>query len=149
MQKSSVLDMVNLLPLFETDNDGESQAVTTLRCGRFNRGVGDITDVFRHRVGLADKFPLNLWTRHRRNFYRIVAVSCYNSSFATAARAIGRVFNVAEPTSPTEPASPKPGNGGLKLLEAVFNVIGEEGIVPEGGRGGKGIVPIGAKSWQR
>ena len=56
------------------------------------------------------------------------------------------MFNVAEPTSPTEPASPKPGNGGLKLLEAVFNVIGEEGIVPEGGGGGDGIVPIGAKS---
>ena len=39
------------------------------------------------------------------------------------------MFDVAEP------ASPKPGNGGLKLLEAVSNVIGEEGIVPEGGGG--------------
>ena len=45
------------------------------------------------------------------------------------------MFDVAEP------ASPKPGNGGLKLLEAVFNVIGEEGIVPEGGGGCEGIVP--------
>ena len=40
--------------------------------------------------------------------------------------AIARVFNV------TEPASPKPGHGGLKLLEAVSNVIEDEGIVPEG-----------------
>ena len=45
------------------------------------------------------------------------------------------MFDVAEPTSP------KPGNGSLKLLEAVFNVIREEGIVPEGGGGCEGIVP--------
>ena len=47
------------------------------------------------------------------------------------------MFDVAEP------ASPKPGNGddGLKLLEAVFNVIREEGIVPEGGGGCESIVP--------
>ena len=57
--------------------------------------------------------------------------------------AIARVFDVAET------ASHKPGNGGLELLESVFNVIGEEGIVPEGGRGGEGIVPIGAKSCRR
>ena len=36
------------------------------------------------------------------------------------------MFNVAEP------ASPKPGHGCLKLLEAVSNVIDDEGIVPEG-----------------
>ena len=46
--------------------------------------------------------------------------------------AISRVFDVAEP------ASPKPGDGGLKLLEAVSNLIGEEGIVPEGGGAGVG-----------
>ena len=40
----------------------------------------------------------------------------------------------------TEPASPKPGHVGLKLLEAVSNVIGEEGIVPEGGGAGGGII---------
>ena len=52
---------------------------------------------------------------------------------------IARVFDVAET------ASPKPGNGGLKLLkaksgdggvkllEAVSNFIGDEGIFPEGG----------------
>ena len=51
--------------------------------------------------------------------------------------AIARVFDVVET------ASPKPGNGGLKLLEAVSNVIGEEGIVPEGGGAGGGIVPKG------
>ena len=37
------------------------------------------------------------------------------------------MFDVAET------ASPKPGNGGLKLLKAVSSVVGEEGIVPEGG----------------
>ena len=37
------------------------------------------------------------------------------------------MFNIAET------ASPKPGDGGVKLLEAVSNVIGDEGIVPEGG----------------
>ena len=37
------------------------------------------------------------------------------------------MFDVAEP------ASPKPGNGGLKLIEAVSKLIGDEGIVPEGG----------------
>ena len=37
-----------------------------------------------------------------------------------------------------EPASPKPGDGGLKLLEAVSNLIGDEGIVPEGGGAGVG-----------
>ena len=42
-----------------------------------------------------------------------------------------------------EPSSTKPGNGGLKLLNAVSNVIGEEGIVPEGGAAGGGIVPKG------
>ena len=49
------------------------------------------------------------------------------------------MFDVAEPTSP------KPGNAGLKLLEAVSNVIAEEGIVPEGGGAGEGegIVPEG------
>ena len=47
------------------------------------------------------------------------------------------MFDVAEP------ASPNPGHGGLKLLEAVSNVIVEEGIVPEGGGSGRGIVPKG------
>ena len=37
--------------------------------------------------------------------------------------AIARVFDVAEP------ASPKPGHGGLKLLDDVSNVITKEGIV--------------------
>ena len=40
---------------------------------------------------------------------------------------IAPVFDVAET------ASPKPGDNGVKLLEAVSNVIGDEGIVPEGG----------------
>ena len=40
---------------------------------------------------------------------------------------IARAFDVAET------ASPKPGDGGLKLLEAVSNFIGDKGIVPEGG----------------
>ena len=39
---------------------------------------------------------------------------------------IAWVFDVAET------ASPKPGDGGLKLLKAVSNVIGEEGIIPKG-----------------
>ena len=60
--------MVNLLLPFETD-DGESEAATTLRRGRFDVGVGDIADVFRRRVALAGKFPLNSWTRRCRNFY--------------------------------------------------------------------------------
>ena len=47
------------------------------------------------------------------------------------------MFDAAEPTSP------KPGHGGLKLLDAVSNVTGEEGIVPKGGGAGKGIVPKG------
>ena len=37
-----------------------------------------------------------------------------------------RVFNVAET------ASPDPGNGGLKMLKAVPNLIGDKGIVPKG-----------------
>ena len=37
-----------------------------------------------------------------------------------------------------EPAYPKPGNGGLKLFEAMSNFIGDEGIVPEGGGKGGG-----------
>ena len=37
---------------------------------------------------------------------------------------IARVFDVAET------ASPKPGDSGLKLLEAVSKLIGDEGIVP-------------------
>ena len=41
--------------------------------------------------------------------------------------AIAQVFDVAETDSP------KPGDGGLKLREAVSNLIGDEGIVPEGG----------------
>ena len=40
---------------------------------------------------------------------------------------IARAFDVAET------ASPKPGDGGVKLLEAMSNVIGDEGIFPEGG----------------
>ena len=67
--KSSVLDIVNLLPPSKNDDDGESEAATTLRRGRFDVGVGDIADVFRRRVALAGKFPSNSWTRHRRNFY--------------------------------------------------------------------------------
>ena len=42
------------------------------------------------------------------------------------------MFDVAEP------ASPKPGHGGLKLLEAVSNVIREDCIVPKGGGSGVG-----------
>ena len=41
--------------------------------------------------------------------------------------AVARVFNVAET------ASPKTGDGGLNLLEAVSNLNGDEGIIPEGG----------------
>ena len=37
------------------------------------------------------------------------------------------MFDVAET------ASPKPGNGDLKLLKAVSNVIGDKGILPEVG----------------
>ena len=40
---------------------------------------------------------------------------------------ITRAFDVAET------ASPKLGDGGLKLLEAMLNIIGYRGIVPEGG----------------
>ena len=40
---------------------------------------------------------------------------------------IARTFDVAET------ASPKPGDGGLKLIEAVSNFTREEGVVPEGG----------------
>ena len=40
---------------------------------------------------------------------------------------IAQAFDVAETTSP------KPGNGGLKLLEGVSNLIGDEGIFTEGG----------------
>ena len=52
---------------------------------------------------------------------------------------IARVFDVAETASPRpgngslKLLKAKPGNGGLKLLEAVSNLIGDEGIVPEGG----------------
>ena len=61
--------MVNLLLPFETDDDGESEAATTLRRGRLDVGVGDIAEVSRRRVALAGKFPLNSWTRRRRNSY--------------------------------------------------------------------------------
>ena len=37
---------------------------------------------------------------------------------------ITQLFHVAETVSP------KPGDGGLKPLEAVSNVIGDEGVVP-------------------
>ena len=40
---------------------------------------------------------------------------------------IARAFDVAET------ASPKPGEGGVKLLEAGSNHIRDEGIFPEGG----------------
>ena len=40
---------------------------------------------------------------------------------------IARAFDVVET------ASPKPGDGGVKLLEAVYNFIGDEAIFPEGG----------------
>ena len=40
---------------------------------------------------------------------------------------IARALDVGETTPP------KPDNGGLKLLEAVSNVIGDWGIFPEGG----------------
>ena len=43
---------------------------------------------------------------------------------------IARSFDVAETTSP------KPGNGGLKMLEDVSNLIRDEGIVPHGGGAG-------------
>ena len=41
--------------------------------------------------------------------------------------AIARAFDVAET------ASPKPGDGCVKLLETVSNVTGDEGIFPKGG----------------
>ena len=81
--------MVNLLPHFETDDDGESEAATNLRRGRFDVGVGDITDVFRRRVALADKFPSNSWTRRRRNFY-VNAVSSALFTFAHSRRVVLR-----------------------------------------------------------
>ena len=40
---------------------------------------------------------------------------------------IARAYDVAET------ASPKPNNGGVKLLKALSNFIGDEGIFPEGG----------------
>ena len=52
---------------------------------------------------------------------------------------IARAFDVAETASPKPGNSglklleAKPGDGGVKLLEAVSNVIGDEGIFPEGG----------------
>ena len=107
--------MVNLLLPFETDDDGESEAATTLRRGRFDVGVGDIADVFRRRVALAGKFPLNSWMQRRRNSYR----RGRRRICQRGREVLRRVFDVAEP------ASPKPGNGGIKLLEAVSNVIGD------------------------
>ena len=52
-------------------------------------------------------------TRMRTAF--TAAITFYNLLM----RAIARVFDVAET------ASPKPGDGGLKLLEAVSNLIGD------------------------
>ena len=40
---------------------------------------------------------------------------------------IARAFDVAET------ASPKPGGGGLKILEAATDAMGDEGIFPEEG----------------
>ena len=65
-------------------------------------------------------------TRTRTRTANTAAITLYNLLVG----AIARVFDVAET------ASPKPGNGGLKLLKAVSSVIGEEGIVPEGGGAG-------------
>ena len=81
--------MVNLLLPFETDDDGESEAATTLRRGRFDVGVGDIADVFRRQVALAGKFPLNSWTRRRRNFY-LNAGSSALFTFAQSRRVVLR-----------------------------------------------------------
>ena len=51
------------------------------------------------------------------------------------------------------PTSPKPGNGGLKLIEAVSNLIGDEGIIPKGGGAGVGGSATAAKrycdAWNR
>ena len=50
--------------------------------------------------------------------------------------AIARVFGVAETASPKlglGSLTPKPVNCGLKLLDALSNVIGDEGIFPESG----------------
>ena len=52
-----------------------------------------------------------------------VAITFYNLLVG----AIARAFDFADT------ASLKPGDGGLKLLEAVSNVIGDEGIFPKGG----------------
>ena len=87
--KSSILDIVNLLPPSETDDDGKSEATTTLRRGRFDGGVGDISDVFRRGVALAGKFPSNSWTRRRRNFY-LHAGSSALSTFAHSRRVVIR-----------------------------------------------------------
>ena len=124
-QKSSVLDMANLVPPFETDDDGESEAATTLRRGRFNGGVGDIADVFRRGVALASNFPSNSWTRRRRNFY-LHARSSNLSSFAHTA-------SPKPDNGGLKLLEAKPGDGGLKLLEAVSNLIVDEGIVSERG----------------
>ena len=63
------------------------------------------------------------------------AVTFYNLLVS----AIERVFDVTETASP-KPGNgslklleSKPGDGGVKLLEAVSNIIGDEGIFPEGG----------------
>ena len=92
--------MVNFLLPFETDNDGENEAATTLRRSRFDVGVGNIADVFCHRVALAAKFPLNSWTRRCRNFY-LNAGSSYGPS-----NEIGRMLAGGEADSTTSNTRP-------------------------------------------
>ena len=64
-----------------------------------------------------------LRTRTRTRKADTAAITWYNLLVG----AIARVFDVAETDSP------KPGDGGLKMLDAVSNVIGDEGILPKGG----------------
>ena len=61
----------------------------------------------------------------------IAAIMFYNLLVV----AIARVFGVAETASPKLGLgylTAKPVNGGLELLEAVSNVIGDEGYLPRG-----------------
>ncbi|KAL7542722.1 hypothetical protein ACHAXR_012019 [Thalassiosira sp. AJA248-18] len=58
-------------------------------------------------------------------------ISFYNLHNGNGQKKITQVFDVAEP------ASPKPGDGGLKLLKTVSKLIGDESIVVKGSEGGR------------
>ena len=78
------------------------------------------------------------WRRRRRTRKRTDDTPVI-TFFHLLVGVIARVFDVAETASP-KPGNDglklldaKPVNGGVKLLEAVSNLIGDEGIVPHGG----------------